>query len=223
MATWEAFVHMPDEVWAWYLYRRAVCGRAEPNAAHRAIADLERAVGDRFILITQNVDGLHLKAGSSLSRTYQIHGNIDFMRCSRECTAEIREIPESVSRDWTRGRKVSDEERAKLVCPRCGEPARPHVLWFDESYDEPRFRIDSSVEAAWRASLLVVAGTSGATTLPNIIATTVARRGVPFVAVNDAPSPFTKLAEQSPRGWFARGTAGEWIPEICRRLSAVEP
>ncbi|MEM9195817.1 MAG: Sir2 family NAD-dependent protein deacetylase, partial [Myxococcota bacterium] len=80
MATRAAFRAMPDEVWAWYLYRRSVCRAADPNAAHRAVADLDSALGDGFLLVTQNVDGLHLRAGSPLERTYQIHGNIDYMR-----------------------------------------------------------------------------------------------------------------------------------------------
>jgi NAD-dependent deacetylase len=80
MATWSNFSQMPLEVWRWYLYRRAICHHAEPNPAHLALADLEKNFGDGFTLVTQNVDGLHLRAGNSFARTYQIHGNIDYMR-----------------------------------------------------------------------------------------------------------------------------------------------
>ena len=66
MATLAAFRQMPEEVWAWYLYRRGVCRGAEPNAAHRALFSAERRGGDRFLLVTQNVDGLHLRAGNTL-------------------------------------------------------------------------------------------------------------------------------------------------------------
>src|SRR5262245_34496521 len=63
LATHAAFEAMPLEVWAWYLYRRGVCRAAAPNPAHAAIAAIERALGNRFVLVTQNVDGLHLRAG----------------------------------------------------------------------------------------------------------------------------------------------------------------
>ena len=80
LATREAFSHMPDEVWRWYLYRRSVCRRAAPNAGHMALVRLEERFGERFALVTQNVDGLHLRAGSSRERTFEIHGNIDYLR-----------------------------------------------------------------------------------------------------------------------------------------------
>jgi NAD-dependent deacetylase len=82
LATAAAFAQIPEEVWRWYLYRRAVCRVAEPNAAHLALVEAERRLGERFLLVTQNVDGLHGRAGSSAARTYQIHGNIDFCRCA---------------------------------------------------------------------------------------------------------------------------------------------
>ena len=80
MATWSNFSQMPAEVWRWYLYRRAICHQAKPNPAHLALADLEARLQSDFTLVTQNVDGLHLRAGNSFDRTYQIHGNIDYMR-----------------------------------------------------------------------------------------------------------------------------------------------
>ena len=123
MATWSAFQEMPDEVWAWYLYRRGVCRGADPNAAHFALADAEQRGGDRFLLVTQNVDGLHLRAGNTLSRTYQIHGNIDFMRCSKECLPAPVPMPEGIDIAWDKGRAITDHERQALACPSCGAPA----------------------------------------------------------------------------------------------------
>jgi NAD-dependent protein deacetylases, SIR2 family len=76
MATRAMFDRSPREVWRWYLYRMGVCRQAAPNAGHRAVVDLERLLGERFTLITQNVDGLHLRAGSSPGRALQIHGNV---------------------------------------------------------------------------------------------------------------------------------------------------
>ena len=142
MATYAAFSRMPDEVWTWYLYRRAVCNQTKPNPAHMAAVELEQSLGDRFVLITQNVDGLHLRAGSSMGRTYQIHGNVDFMRCSKECTETLYPMPQGVG-PKERGDTLDDNERQLLRCPECGQRSRPHVLWFDETYDETFFRFES--------------------------------------------------------------------------------
>src|SRR5690606_22392762 len=81
LATFAAYSAMPDVVWGWYLYRRGVCRAASPGPGHMALARAEEVLGDGFHLITQNVDGLHLRAGNSPERTYAIHGMIDFFRC----------------------------------------------------------------------------------------------------------------------------------------------
>jgi NAD-dependent deacetylase len=220
MATWSTFQELPDEVWAWYLYRRGVCRAAEPNAAHRALVRAEQRTGDAFLLVTQNVDGLHLRAGNTPDRTFQIHGNIDFMRCSRECLAAPIPIPEEIDVAWEKGRQLSPHERSLLECPSCGAPGRPHVLWFDETYDEPNFRFQSSIEAARHASLVIVIGSTGATSLPIHIATIAAQRGVPMLVVNPEPNPFSALVRRTGRGAFMAGTAGQWVPQLVDALPA---
>ena len=94
LATMQAFSRLPREVWGWYLYRHAVCAAAAPNPAHEALVELENTWMDRFTLVTQNVDGLHLRAGNSPERTYQIHGNLNRVRCARECGAPMTAVPE---------------------------------------------------------------------------------------------------------------------------------
>ncbi len=220
MATRSTFSEMPEEVWAWYLYRRSVCRAAEPNAAHRALAKAEQRAAERFLLVTQNVDGLHLRAGNSLDRTYQIHGNIDFMRCTRECLPAPVPIPNGIDVEWEKGRAVTELELHQLQCPGCGAPGRPHVLWFDESYDEPNFRFESSIEAARHATLLIVVGTTGATSLPMHIGTIASQRGVPMLVVNPEPNPFSALVERTGHGVFLSGTAGQWVPKIVDALPA---
>jgi NAD-dependent deacetylase len=212
MATWRSFCRMPDEVWTWYLYRRSVCRAAEPNPAHCALAELEGSLGDDFCLVTQNVDGLHLRAGNSLRRTYQIHGNIDYMRRAGAESAAVP-IPDAVGEDWTRERALSDEARALLSFPD-GAPARPHVLWFDECYDEANYRLDSAVAVAAKCRLLVVVGTTGGTNLPLQIGMIVARRGVPIIVINPETNPFVTLGD-SDRVVFLQGTAGEWVPRLA--------
>lgn len=219
MATQAAFARMPEEVWRWYLYRRSVCRAAAPNAAHLALARLEEALGDRFLLLTQNVDGLHLRAGNSPGRTYQIHGNIDYLRCGDD-PASLRPIPPEIGDAWTKDSPFTEEARALLSCCEGGRLARPHVLWFDEYYDEALFRFQSSIQAATAASLLIVIGTSGSTNLPMQVGSIVARRGAPMVVINRDPSPFSEFAERSGSGWFARGKATDHLPPIVDHLIA---
>lgn len=214
LATRAAFLAMPAEVWGWYLWRRDACRRAEPNAAHRALADAERLLGDRFALVTQNVDGLHLRAGNTRPRTHQIHGNIDFLRCARDCVPDLRPIPAGLPLAWEKGRVPGEAELRLLSCPACGGLARPHVLWFDESYDERHYRWDTSLRLGRTAGALVVIGTSGATNLPTRLCELAAVRGIPFVVVNRDPSPFSALAQRSHAGLFLQGSAVEHAPRV---------
>jgi len=222
LATRAAFEAMPDEVWSWYLYRRAVCLGASPNASHHAIAQLEAQLKDDMHLITQNVDGLHRRAGSTDQRSFYIHGDITRMRCYAECSAETYVIPSTLARDPQREGQLSaglsDAERAALRCPACGALARPHLLWFDECYDEQHFRFESSLRLAERTRLLVVIGTTGATNLPHQIGRLVASRGAAMLVINPEPNPFSELAEHT-GGLFLQGTAGEHVPALCELLT----
>jgi len=217
MATFAMFSRQPEAVWSWYLYRRGVCRAARPNAGHQALVRLDRRLGERFLLLTQNVDGLHLRAGSPPARTYQIHGNLDHARCARECGAELALLPELPAKP--RGEGLSEEERALLRC-RCGAWLRPHVLWFDECYDEEHFRFHSSLEAAAHAALLVVAGTSGATNLPMQVGQLALASGAAIVDVNPEANPFARLAERAGRGFALCGPAAELLPLLADALGA---
>jgi NAD-dependent deacetylase len=205
MATRAMFMREPAEVWKWYLHRLEVCAAAEPNAGHRALVEMERLLGDRFTLITQNVDGLHLRAGNSPERTLQIHGNIFFMRCWQECAGNIYPLPPQL----LPGRQDQDPgggDRGLPACPACGGRARPHVLWFDESYDEHYFRMNSAMAAAEHTDALIIAGSSGATTLPNLIARTVHANGGAIIEINTHESAFTAKARASVQGGFLNMT-----------------
>merc|ERR1740117_1678028 len=81
VATWEKFNEMPEELWHWYQYRWDICRKAKPNPGHHAIVELEKLMQSDFMLVTQNIDGLHLEAGSDRHCLYEIHGRIDQMRC----------------------------------------------------------------------------------------------------------------------------------------------
>lgn len=218
MATLTMFQRMPETVWSWYLYRLGVCLHARPNTGHLALAELERRLGDRFILITQNIDNLHIIAGNTTNRTFQIHGNINSTRCSGACSPELMPLADELRRPRN-SNNLSEAELRLLRCPGCGSWLRPHVLWFDEYYDEVHFRFDSSIERARETDLLLIVGTSGATTLPNIVATTVLNAGKTIIDIDIEDNPFSIMAEQSDHGGFIRGSSAQILPQIVSLCS----
>ncbi len=115
VATPEAFAAKPHIVHRFYDARRSALGAVEPNAAHRALARLEDALGDDLLVVTQNVDDLHERAGSQ--RVHHMHGHLRSARCT-ECGARTV---------W------HDDLAHGPACPACGEPAlRPDIVWFGE-------------------------------------------------------------------------------------------
>ena len=217
MATNRMFEAKPYEVWQWYLYRRGICKAAGPNKAHEAVAELEELFGERFTLITQNVDGLHLQAGNSLERTFQIHGNIAYMRCADGCSTKLFPIPDDLLR-IDKDSPLSEEEKKRLVCEKCGKLSRPHVLWFDEYYDEELYHYESSIKTALKADCLIVIGTSGATSLPMRVGTLCAYREILMIDINPSDNPFANLAKSSPNGFALLGGACEHLPAIVEVL-----
>ena len=123
MGTHAMFSIDPWEVWSWFLYRRTVCRRATPNQGHLAVARMEEILGNRVRLITQNVDGLHLRAGNTEERTFQIHGNLHFMRCAAACSRNVFPVPSQLE-DKGRNEPLSEQERAALICKR-----PPEATW----------------------------------------------------------------------------------------------
>jgi len=219
MATWSMFSQHPEQVWPWYLYRRGICATALPNAGHLALASLEEALGDRFTLITQNVDGLHIRAGNTRQRTYEIHGNLHRMRCAQSCGNDQWSVPDDITTPVRNG-ALLESDGAQLRCPRCGGWARPHVLWFDECYDEQKYRYESSLRVAVQADLLIVVGTSGATNLPMQVGAVAAQRGAVIIDINPESNPFSRLAEHTPHGAALTGAAGELLPSLVAQLVA---
>jgi NAD-dependent deacetylase len=194
------------------------CRRAAPNGGHLALVEMERLLGDRFALITQNVDGLHLRAGNSPERTYHIHGNVFFMRCAAPCTAEVFPLPEGLPGKH-RDEPLTETEKQRLRCPACRGWARPHVLWFDETYNETHFKLESSLAAAARTDLLIVVGTAGATNLPNQVAWVVKQRGGAIVDVNIERNVFSDLALSGGAGFFVQAESGTALPEMVDIMS----
>ena len=221
MATYAMFTKNPEAVWIWYLYRMGLCKKAAPNAGHLALASLESALGQRFTLITQNVDSLHIRAGNSLDRTLQIHGNIFYVRCAADCTAAIYPLPAGL-RPKAKGETLTDEERRLLRCPGCGRWLRPHVLWFDETYDEPNYRFNSALKAAAGTRLLITVGTAGATTLPNHIVNLVYANGGLMIDINVADNPFGRTAIKAHQGVFLQRTSSAALVELAAAVKASQ-
>ena len=217
MATFSMFTLQPDEVWKWYLYRMGVCARAEPNPGHLALVEMERRLGDRFTLITQNVDALHLRAGNTLPRTFQIHGNVFYMRCSLECSPAVYPIPAAVKAKQ-KDEHLTEADHEHLRCPLCGARTRPHILLFDESYNEHHYHFYSSLKAARETSLLIVVGTAGATNLPNQVAREVARQGGAIIDINIDANTFGTLAENSDRGFIIRRPSASALPDLITAM-----
>jgi NAD-dependent deacetylase len=216
LATRAMFEREPETVWCWYLARFAAASGAQPNAAHRAVAELQAAYRERIAVVTQNVDALHHRAGSPHERTFAIHGDARVMRCARGCGDLVALPPVAIGDERHR---LPAGARSALTCASCTGWMRPHVLWFDEYYDELHYRSESALAAAEEAELLVVVGTTGATTLPMVIATRCARRGVPIIDVNVEATPFSALAERL--GAVMREPASVAVPRIARRLAPV--
>lgn len=215
MATFRMFMHNPDEVWKWYLYRIGVCKKAMPNPGHLALVEMEKLFGDRFALITQNVDNLHLRAGNSLNRTLQIHGNIFYLRCAGECTLKVYPVPEHLT-DRKKHVELTEKDRELLACPECGGLSRPHVLWFDEFYNEHFYQYQTALKIAGETELLIIAGSSGATNLPNQIAWEVASRNNSIIDINIEKNFFSNLAVASRRGGLINAPSSIALSNILK-------
>ena len=215
LATHSAFESDPWEVWRWYLYRQAVCQRAKPNAGHQALTKLARQFSAQpAALMTQNVDGLHRRAGFPASELYEIHGHIGEMRCAVRCCWDRFPLPFD-DLDPEAARTLPNSVLAeKLRCPRCGEMSRPHVLWFDEYYEETLFRSESALEALDNADILFTVGTSAATNLPVQTVQRALTRGAKIIDINPGEdSPFGLAAERRGGAWW-KSSAGEALPAL---------
>jgi NAD-dependent deacetylase len=186
LATPEAFERDPATVWEWYRWRRQLISEAEPNPGHRALAELEARTPE-FTLITQNVDGLHERAGSR--RVLKVHGDIWINRC-RSCGRETGELP---------------AERLPLCS--CGGVFRPGVVWFGESLPQDVWR--EAEKAAGRAQVMLVVGTS-AQVYPAAGLVPVAQRNhSSVIEVNVGETPFSGSVDL-----VLRGPSGEILPAI---------
>lgn len=192
LATPEAFARDPRLVHEFYNLRRAACLDARPNAAHEALARLEKCKPGEVVLITQNVDDLHERAGSE--RVIHMHGALARALCAR-CGAR-----------WPAPREM----RAQDPCPACGAAAtRPDIVWFGEM----PYRMDEVREALAGAELFVAIGTSGAVWPAAGFVETAARAGARRLELNLEPSGRAGLFDESRAGPATR-TVPAWVEEM---------
>ncbi|MCB1323907.1 MAG: NAD-dependent deacylase [Spirochaetales bacterium] len=191
LATPTAFARDPLLVWQWYEWRRALCSGAEPNAAHKTIAAIEADFSERFLLITQNVDGLHFRAGSR--RMIEVHGSLFRVRC--------------VSCQHRAEHPYRTESRLPPRCPLCDNLLRPDVVWFGETYDQIDIR--RALDFLSDVSLVCVLGTSGMVPMPVHLAEHARQYGAYIVDINTAESALTPMADRS-----LRGAAAEILPAL---------
>ena len=154
VATPEAWAADAAQVWRFYSERRRGARGAEPNAAHRALAELEEAIGERFFLCTQNVDDLHERAGSR--RLVHMHGELFMSRCENSPVSPAVFGP-VCGRAPFRDEAVYESAEAIARCA-CGGRIRPHIVWFGEIPLEMEL-VQQEIE---RSTVMLVVGTSGA-------------------------------------------------------------
>ncbi len=189
LATPEAFRRQPRLVWEWYTWRRELIGHAQPNPGHRALVELAHCV-PQFTLITQNIDNLHQNAGSQ--GVLELHGNIFRTKCFREnvivaAWAETGDVPP--------------------LCPHCGGPLRPDVVWFGESL--PQNILEKAIAAATTCDLLFSIGTSGLVHPAASIPLLAREQGAVTIEINPQPTPLTPRLD-----YHLAGPAGEILPEL---------
>jgi NAD-dependent deacetylase len=190
LATSEAFRRDPVLVWEWYAWRRERVAAAEPHAGHRTLVELERS-GRLERIVTQNVDGLHQRAGSA--RVIELHGSLWTVRCTR-CGNE-RE-------DRTLG-----ERALPPPCPACGGAERPGVVWFGESLPERAF--ESAALAVREADALLVVGTSAQVEPAASLVFEADRERAVVVEINPAATSLGDVVD-----FALRGAAGDVLPAL---------
>lgn len=207
LATPEAFARDPQLVWDWYRERRQRIRNAQPNAAHEAIARLARAT-DEFLLVTQNVDDLHARAGIEKEKMVQIHGDIFVTRCSR-CQFERHDYPPSQSY----GAASEHEHESDPRCPQCETLMRPGVVWFGAQLPRNEVqRVENYLDRGV-CSVVIVAGTTA--TFGYIVdwALRASRGGGELIEVNPEETPLSRFATM-----LIREPAAIALPRIVDEL-----
>jgi NAD-dependent deacetylase len=174
MATPQAFRRDPVKVWAWYRWRRAKLAEVQPHEGHRLLAEWAERVPE-FTLVTQNIDGLHHRAGSK--RVLELHGRLDLARCTY-CDYSIQGL---------------DDLGEDPACPVCAKRLRPGVVWFGEPL--PVHALEGAFEAARGCDVFLVIGTSGVVQPAASLVDVAKEYGARIVEINPNQTDLTHLAD----------------------------
>jgi NAD-dependent deacetylase len=192
LATPEAFARDPELVWRWYRWRRDLVAGAQPNAGHRALAELQSLV-PRLTLVTQNVDGMHQRAGSR--DVIEFHGNLFVDRCFAD------------------GRVVDSAAGEGIAtCPDCGGHLRPGVVWFGEAI--PEDALNASFAAAADCDVFMSVGTSSLVYPAAGLGDIAREAGAVTIEVNPNPTGQSDSYTAS-----LRGNAGLVLPKLVESLA----
>jgi NAD-dependent deacetylase len=189
LATPQAFRRNPRLVWEWYEWRRGLVAKAEPNPGHLALAALAQHV-PQLTLITQNVDGLHQRAGSK--NVIELHGNITRTKC------------------FENGRIVENWPETDDVpprCPDCGGLLRPDVVWFGERM--PVGALNTAVNAVQTCDIFFSIGTSALVQPAASLPLQAVRNGRVTIEINPQPTPITRQMD-----FVLAGPSGEVLPAL---------
>lgn len=189
LATPQAFKRDPALVWNWYAWRRSLVDAVAPNPAHHALAALERRLPE-FHLVTQNVDGLHRRAGSR--RLLELHGDLFLTLCSAEGTPV---------EDWASVGETPPR------CPRCDAPLRPGVVWFGESL--PEGMLSQAFALSAECEIFLSIGTSSLVQPAASLPLSAMQSGATVVEINPQPTPLSELAQYN-----INAPAGEVLPAL---------
>jgi NAD-dependent deacetylase len=208
LATPEAFHADPDLVWGWYEWRRARVRRAQPNPGHLAIAAIEAMVPGS-VVITQNVDDLHERAGSRAP--IHLHGSLFAPRCVADAAhpAAFPDTEQEESADLGEGR------RRPPRCTRCGALVRPGVVWFGEAL--PEAALTAAIEAAASCDVLLAVGTSGVVYPAAEIPRIASRSGATVMQINPEPTPLDRVCAIN-----VRGTAAQVLPALVTAARDID-
>lgn len=177
LATPEAFARDPRLVWEWYLFRRQLIAEAKPNAGHYALFELEKMLDGQFTLITQNVDGLHQRAGNL--KPIQLHGSIFVNRCS-SCS---KHSPDD----------ELDFDNLPPNCPHCGGSMRPGVVWFGESLNISV--VEDAFSCSRQATLFLAIGTSAVVHPAASLPLAAHENGAFLIEINPESTPISSVAD----------------------------
>ena len=191
LASVDAFLNNPEMVWEWYNYRRKIIEQVQPNAGHFVLAEMEKHF-TYFSICTQNVDGLHQKAGSQ--NVFELHGNITKNKCQK-CNRPMEQISFDI----------------ELPRCQCGGLIRPDVVWFGEFLPEDVW--ESCQFNATTSDVFLTIGTSSVVYPAADLPIQAQRYGAMVIEINPEPTPFSNSADFS-----LRGNAGEVLPKLWQAI-----